>query len=102
MKRKRYYKVVVLVTEMIPVVRKQVFVNIEKCVEDNDGTLRLIKKDITAVFPVESMKFEYFVKPQKRWVDDGTDIHKSRTKKKNKVAQDVQQIARLWKRTKSK
>jgi hypothetical protein len=86
MKRKKYYKVVVLVTEMIPVVRKQVFVNVEKCVEDNYGTLRLIKKDSTVIFPIESMKFEYFKKPQKRWIDDGTDIHKSRTKKKDKVA----------------
>mgnify|MGYP001599055569 CR=1 FL=1 len=85
-KKKKYLKVLVLVTEMIPTVRKLVFVNVEECKENKDGSLRVIRRDNITTFPVEGMSFEYFIKPQKRWMDDGTNIRKSRTRAKKALA----------------
>lgn len=86
MAKKKYMKVFVYISELIPTVRKACFVNVEKCYETKNGSLVVKRSDITTTYPTETMKFEYFIKPQKRWIDDGTNIHKGRKKKKTTMA----------------
>jgi len=83
-KKIKYYKVVIVATELIPVAKKYVYVNVQKCFV-KDGVIHIQRGDAEYTYPDSTCSC--FMKEQKGKVDDDvSNIRPSRTKTKNKMA----------------
>lgn len=61
-KRKKYYKVVIIGTELIPVIRKQVHVNVTRCFV-KDGMINVCRDK--EVFCYKGDTSDFFIKAQR-------------------------------------
>lgn len=86
MAKKKYYKVVVLVPEVVQTYKKVAHVNVKKCVVDGKKGAIYVYNYIGNKCGVYPINFDFFMKEQKGWIDDGTGFNKKGKKKKTKVA----------------